>query len=134
MSYLLDSSALLAFYFAEPGGSRVLELLSDDDTEAAISVLTTAEFWSRLRAAGADDEFEREWLAVSQLVSTIHPVSLDVVSKSLSLRSAATGRLPHIDALIAATAALLDVVLVHRDPHFGTIPAHLLKREILPDK
>ncbi|MCB0068701.1 MAG: hypothetical protein KDD77_16175, partial [Caldilineaceae bacterium] len=59
---------------------------------------------------------------------------LDVVSKSLSLRSAAIGRLPHIDALIAATAALLDAVLVHRDPHFGSIPMHLLKQKVLPDK
>ena len=134
MSYLLDSSALLAFYFAEPGGARVLELLSDDDTEVASSVLSMAEFWSRLRAAGSDDEFEEEWRTVSQLVSAIHPVSLDVVSKSLSLRSAAIGRLPHIDALIAATAALLDAVLVHRDPHFGSIPMHLLKQKVLPDK
>lgn len=60
MSYLLDSSALLAFYFAEPGGSRGLELLSDDDTEAAIRVLTMAEFWSRLRAAGSEEEFSTQ--------------------------------------------------------------------------
>lgn len=134
MSYLLDSSALLAFYFAEPGGERVLELLSDDSIEVGVSVLTMAEFWSRFRATGSDKEFEEEWRAVSQLVSAIRPVSLEVVRQSLALRSAATGRLPHIDALIAATAAMLDAALVHRDPHFASIPAHLLKQETLPDK
>jgi hypothetical protein len=61
-------------------------------------------------------------------------VSLDVVSKSVELRSAATGRLPQIDALIAATAAILNAVLVHRDPHFSSIPGGLLRQETLPEK
>jgi hypothetical protein len=134
MSYLLDSSALLAYYFAEPGGERVRELLSDDGIDVGISVLTMAEFWSRLRAEGSADAFAEEWRVVSELLSSIHPVSLDVVSKSVELRSAATGRLPQIDALIAATAAILNAVLVHRDPHFSSIPGGLLRQETLPEK
>jgi PIN domain nuclease of toxin-antitoxin system len=45
--YLLDSSALLSFYFGEPGGARVQEILSDEKTIVRLSVLSMAEFWSR---------------------------------------------------------------------------------------
>lgn len=134
MSYLLDSSAVLAYYFGEPGGERVCEILSDDGTDVGVSVLTMAEFWSRLRAEGSADVFGEEWRAVSELMSAIHPVSLEVVSKSLELRSAATERLPQIDSLIAATACLLELVLVHRDPHFSSIPSEFLQQEALPEK
>ena len=134
MSYLLDSSALLAYYFAEPGGERVRELLSDDDIDVGISVLTMAEFWSRLRAEGSADAFAEEWSVVSELLTSMHPVTLDVISKSIALRSAATGRLPQIDALIAATATSLNAVLVHRDPHFSAVPGDLLQQEVLPEK
>ena len=134
MIYLLDSSAVLAYYFGEPGGARVRAILSDDDLDAEISVLTMAEFWSRLRAEGSGEVFGEEWRAVSELMSAIHPVSLEVVSKSLEVRTLATARLPQIDALIAATAVLRDAVLVHRDPHFSSIPVDLLKQELLPDK
>ncbi len=66
------------------------------------------------------------------LDSSALPAFYFVVSKSLSLRSAATGRLPHIDALIAATAALLDAVLVHRDPHFGQFQRICSNRKFSP--
>jgi predicted nucleic acid-binding protein len=134
MNYLLDSSALVAYYFAEPGGERVRELLSDDDIDVGISVLTMAEFWSRLRAEGSADAFAEEWGVVSELLTSMHPVTLDVVGKSIELRSAANGRLPQIDALIAATTASLNAVLVHRDPHFSAVPGDLLQQEVLPEK
>jgi predicted nucleic acid-binding protein len=35
------------------------------------------------------------------------------------------------DTLIAAAASLSGSVLVHRDPHFSTIPAELLAQEML---
>jgi predicted nucleic acid-binding protein len=134
MSYLLDSSALLAYYFGEAGGERVRDLLSDDSVVVGISVLTMGEFWSRLHAEGWENVFPAEWQSISELLSEIHPVSLAVVAKSLELRSAATGRLPQVDALIAATALSLGATLVHRDPHFAAIPAELLKQETLSDK
>ena len=134
MSYLLDSSALLAYYFAEPGGARVLELLSGEGTEVSISVLTMGEFWSRLRSEGSPFAFFEEWRSLSELFTSIHPVTVEIVHQSIELRSVATGRLPHIDALIAATAASLGATLVHRDPHFSTIPQSLLQQESLPEK
>ena len=115
MTYLLDSPALPAFFFGEPGGERVSAMLSDEAADVRISVLTLAEFWSRLRAEGWAQAVDVEWQRVSELVTAIEPVSLAVVRQSLALRSAATTRLPQVDALIAATAALHAAVLVHRD-------------------
>jgi predicted nucleic acid-binding protein len=93
-----------------------------------------AEFWSRLRAEGAADVFDEEWRQLSNMMTALDPVTTEVVARSLDLRASATGRLPQIDALIAATAALHGALLVHRDPHFLTIPSHLLRQESLPDK
>jgi predicted nucleic acid-binding protein len=134
VTYLLDSSALLAYYFGEPAGRRVRLLLSDDRADIRLSVITMAEFWSRLRAEGLVQIFEEEWRKISTLMSGIEPVTLAVVQRSLDLRAKATARLPQIDALIAATAAFHGAVLVHRDPHFLSIPEGLLQQEFLPDR
>lgn len=134
MIYLLDSSALLAFYFGEPGGDRVREILSDEKTIVRLSVLSMAEFWSRLRAIGSAALFDEEWRQLSEMMTSIDSISSEIVYRSLALRAAATARLPQIDALIAATAVEQNAILVHRDPHFLSIPQHLLQQESLPDK
>ena len=133
MTYLLDSSALLAFFFGEPGGERVRPMLSDEAADVRLSVLTMAKFWSRLRAEGWAQAFDEEWQRVAEPVNVIEPVSLAVVRQSLALRSAATARLPQVDTLIAATATLHRAILVHRDPHFLAIPASLLVQELLTE-
>jgi len=134
VSYLLDSSALLAFYFGESGGDRVQEILSDEKTVVYLSVLSMAEFWGRLRAIGSASIFDDEWQQISEMMTSIVPISSEIVYRSLDLRAAATARLPQIDALIAATAAIQNATLVHRDPHFQSIPDHLLQQETLPEK
>lgn len=134
MKHLLDSSAVLAFYFGEPGAERVRDILSEERTPVVLSVLTAAELWSRLRAEGAEPAFEDVWRRLSEMASALVPVSLQVVVTAIELRRSAAARLPLIDALIAATAAEQGAVLVHRDPHFSSIPADLLRQERLPDK
>ena len=133
MSYLLDSSALLAFFYGEPGARRVMEILSDDRSGTGLSVLSVGEFWSSLRAQGWESAFDDEWRRASEAVDELVPVSLPVVFRSLELRRAAPARLPHVDALIAATAAVRADILVHCDPHFLSIPAHLLQQEYLSE-
>jgi predicted nucleic acid-binding protein len=134
VSYLLDTSALLAFYFGEPGAERVRDVLSGEHGPVSLSVLTAAEFWGRLRAEGAEGAFEGAWGQLTELVSELRPVTLAIVMRAIELRRASTARLPYVDALIAATATHHDAVLVHRDPHFGSIPDGLLRQEPLPDR
>ena len=131
MNYLLDSSALLAFYYGESCAPRVKEMLSDERSDTGLSVLSAGEFWSSLRAQGWERAFDDEWRRVSEAVDELIPVSLPIVFRSLELRRATPGRLPYVDALIAATAAVRGAVLVHSDPHFLSIPTHLLQQECL---
>ncbi len=134
MTHLLDSSAFFAFFFDEPGRQRVEELLREPAVEMGLSVLTSIELWARLRAEGRDIVFEQEWEDYLPLFERIVSVDLPLCLKAVELRRAATARLPTIDSLIAAAAVGYDAVLVHRDPHFKSIPGRLLKQELLPEK
>jgi predicted nucleic acid-binding protein len=134
VTHLLDSSAFFAFFFDEPGRQRVEELLHEPAVEMGLSALTSVELWARLRAEGRDMVFEQEWEDYLPLFERIVSVDLSLCLKAIELRRAATSRPPTIDSLIAAAAAKHDAVLVHRDPHFKSIPGHLLKQEILPEK
>ena len=134
MTHLLDSSAFFAFFFDEPGRQRVEELLREPAVEMGLSVLTSVELWARLRAEGRDTVFEQEWEDHLPLFERIVSVDLPLCLKAVELRRAATTRLPTIDSLIAAAAVEYDAVLVHRHPHFTSIPGHLLKQELLPEK
>lgn len=134
MTHLLDSSAFFAFFFDEPGRQRVEELLRDPAVEAGLCVLSGVELWARLKAEGRDQAFEQEWEDHLPLFEQIVSVDFPLCLKAIELRRVATGRLPTIDSLIAAAAVGRDAVLVHRDPHFKSIPRHLLKQELLPEK
>lgn len=134
MTHLLDSSAFFAFFFDEPGRQRVEELLREPAVEAGLSVLTSVELWARLKAEGRAEAFEQEWEDHLPLFERIIAVDFPLCLKAIEIRRAATARLPTIDSLIAAAAVEHNAVLVHRDPHFKSIPGHLLKQELLPEK
>lgn len=131
MTHLLDSSAFFAYFFDEPGRRRVEELLSDPSVTLGLCVLTSVELWGRLKAEGCEQEFETEWEDHMPLFEEVVQIDLTVCLKAIELRQASTARLPTIDSLIAGCAALRNAVLVHSDPHFRSIPEHLLKQEEL---
>lgn len=132
MKVLLDTSAVLAFYFGEPGAERVREVLADPSVGVATSVLTAGEFWGRLRAEGIEERFDTEWQRFAEVVPDVLEVTIPVVLRANALRHAATRRLPYVDALIAATAAQHGAVLLHRDPHFAWLSDGALSQEMLP--
>jgi predicted nucleic acid-binding protein len=131
MTHLLDSSAFFAYFFDQPGRHPVEELLRDSSIDAGLSVLTSVELWARLKAEGQEEVFEQEWQEHLPLFEGILAVDMSICKKAIQLRRAASARVPTIDSLIAATAAINDAVLVHCDPHFRSIPRELLKQEDL---
>jgi predicted nucleic acid-binding protein len=133
VTHLLDSSAFFAFFFNEPGRERVEELFGDPAVTVGLSVLTSVELWARLKAEGRAEAFNQEWADHLPLFEQIIPIDLAVCMRAIELRRSATDRLPTIDSLIAATAAASDAVLVHRDPHFKSVPSQLLKQEALSE-
>jgi predicted nucleic acid-binding protein len=131
VTHLLDSSAFFAFFFDERGRQRVEELLREPTAEVGLAAISSVEFWARLKAEGHDEKFDEEWEAHLPLFDEIIAIDLALCLKAIELRRAATGRLPTVDSLIAATAVAHNAVLVHCDPHFSSIPGHLLKQELL---
>lgn len=123
MRYLLDTSACLAHYRAEPGAEQVQGLFVRDDAEILLCCVTLAEMARRLRELGVPEERNRQVVGDYQdLAAGLVPVTAEVARKADQIALRAGGRLPLADALIAAAAASRDAVLVHRDRHMQAIP------------
>ncbi|MBN1676040.1 MAG: PIN domain-containing protein [Kiritimatiellae bacterium] len=134
-THVLDTSALLAHCFDEPGAEEVDALWQDAENRLAVCVLSLPEFKTRILeemddAAEAERVFD---LYCTQLVDTL-PVDRAVAQEAIALRAAAPGRLPLVDAVIAACAKAAAAILVHRDPHMATIPADWVRQLRLPAK
>jgi len=135
MTHVLDTSALLAHYLAEPGAERVQALFEDHAVVAGTSILSLYEFELRLHQLGVDTATRtRELSRYRALLDEVVDVDEAVRSEAIRLRTGATAHVSAMDVLIAATASLKHATLLHRDPHFDAIPTNLLKQETLPAK
>lgn len=56
------------------------------------------------------------------LFAAVIPADEKVMQRAIRSHQATPKRLPTVDALIAVTASLRGVVLMHHDPHLGRIP------------
>lgn len=132
MSFVLDTSALLAHHRDEEGADRVQSLFEDSDIQLFIASVTLTEFGRRMSELGADPkEIQRVLADYKHLLDGVAPIDEDIAMKSLALSMQAGKRIPLVDSLIAAVAWQKQATLLHRDPHFETIPAKLLKMECL---
>ena len=133
MTHLLDTSALLAHYLDELGADAVETLLARGPDTVALAAPTWVEFHTRIRELVDDaEERERVFGQYTRSLCSLLPLDAKASLAAIRLRTAAPGRLPLADALIAGTADAAGLVLVHRDPHFDSIPG--LKVLRLPDK
>ena len=134
MKLLLDSSAWLTHLFGESGVEQINLLFDDPQNEVNISTLSIPEVYGRLKAIDQEKHWPDVWETYNNLFNKILPVSEPIAHQAIVLRKAMPHRLPTIDGLIAATAALHNLTLVHRDSHFATIPSQLLTQIQLPEK
>ena len=118
LTHVLDTSAWIAHIQQEHGWETISSLLRGQEEQVGISALSLIELYGRLRAFGQEVEFEQILKDYRDLLAQIVPVDEAVGLQAVALRQSATARLPAIDSMIAATAALLGAVLVHRDSHF----------------
>ena len=119
---MLDTSALLALRDDEAGAERVhriIDAVRKRRASAYVSFMTRMELLCRIAASEGDeaaasavrllDALPLQWV-------TCEPAIL-VEAARIKLR----GGLSVADAWIAATAALRQAVLVHKDPEFATV-------------
>ncbi|RPJ11415.1 MAG: PIN domain-containing protein [Deltaproteobacteria bacterium] len=120
-SFLLDTSALLAYWFDEKGADEVERILRTGSLakKIYISFMTVMEAKYQLwRHAGkeAAEEFER-------IVRNLPITRLDVTDPILNRASEikASARLSVADSWIIATAIESGSTLVHKDPEFEQV-------------
>ena len=134
MTHLLDSSAWLVHLFGEPGVDEVSLLFDDPDIQVSISVLSIPEVSARLTAIGRAAAWAEVWAIYSELFTDVLPVDEAIAHQAVQLRAATPARLPTVDGLIAATAHIRRLTLVHRDPHMAAIADPELRQMQLPNQ
>lgn len=115
--YVLDTSAVLALRSDEPGAERVETLLRSgraQRTSILLSFMTRMEMPYRI---AADEDLEAATNAVRLVdAAGVRWVSCEPEILEEAARIKAAGGLSVADAWIAATAAVHQAVLVHKDP------------------
>ena len=135
VTHALDTSAILAHYFDEPGAALVEELWQDTGNRVVICVVTLPELKGRLAAEVPDrQEVERAFRQYVDDLTANLIVDRETADSAILLRESADTRLPLIDALIAGCARAHSAVLVHRDPHMSSIPHEVVAQVVLPPK
>lgn len=126
-AYLLDTSAVVAHYRKEVGHARVQALFDDDDAVLWLAAPSLMELDACLRDIGIE-KAARRMTVDAYAGELVHLVAVDecVARRAVEIRDAVVGRLPVMDALIAACAAVRGAILVHRDSHFDAIPGSVL--------
>ena len=135
VTHVLDTSALLAHYFDEPGADVVEQLWATGSARPGVSAVTVAELRHRLDEEMSDSGEAREAAdAYLNELTVCLPVDRMVAELAWQLKEAIAERIPLVDALIAATGRAAGAVLVHRDPHFERIPRTVVDQVVLPLK
>lgn len=131
---MLDTSAILAHYYDEPGADEVAKLWDDESNTLGISAVTVAELRGQLQkeAAGGVEADAAAHAYLDELTVCL-PIDRATAECAWQLRASVSHRLPLVDALIAAAARERGAVLVHRDPHMSQIPAELVQQIVLPE-
>jgi len=132
--YLLDTSAVLAHFFAEPGGREVAELLQNGKDAVALAAPTWLELERKLSGLIPDaTEVQRVFRHYTRTLCSLVPLDEAATLAAIRIHRACPIRLPMVDALIAGCAAAARLTLVHRDSHMDAIPVGELTMLRLPD-
>lgn len=131
MNYLLDTSALLAHYRGESGASRVQEMFDDLEKRIFIASITITEFSRRMAELGASGhDIDAAIFGYGRMFAQVVSIDEAIALAAFQLGQRAASRIPLADALIAASAASQKAVLVHRDPHFQSLPTDFLQEKL----
>ncbi len=129
LTHLLDTSAWVAHIKDEVGGDEITGLFDDSEAQIGISALSLVEIHGVLKVIGREAELVNIVEQYRSLFAQIVPVDEAVAFRVTTLQQDTSPRLPGVDAIIAATAALQGAILVHRDAHFLAIPDEWVKQQ-----
>lgn len=122
---MLDASALLGVLYEDPGSLRVLQLLKDAeqvDTRVLVSVANWGEvFYQSWRRQG-EESARNAMVDLSRLPLQIVPVDLPQALKAGEIK--VVHKIPYVDCITAALAALNQATLVTADRDFEKLGRH----------
>jgi predicted nucleic acid-binding protein len=132
--YVLDTSALMAFFQNEPGADTIKQILNrarGEKCQAVISFITLTELYYILWQEEGES-------AAKELLAHIKSLPVMIIESHerltlLAGRIKATFRLSLADAFVAATASIVGGTLVHKDPELEQVKK-LVVTEPLPFK
>ncbi len=130
ISYLLDTSALIAFIEQEPGVEQVHALLGEQ-TVLVPFVTLMETYYITLQEQGPIIADKRYHLIRNLPLTILWQV--DEIILRLSARFKAAHRISFADALIAGFAAAHNAILVHKDPEYEVLKDKI-RLEPLPYK
>jgi predicted nucleic acid-binding protein len=118
VAYVLDTSALVTYFKAEPAGAEVRELLRHPD-DILLPFMTIMEAQYVLIRTFAPP-------SVGQFIATLRALGPRIIESSpewgtVAARVKARGGLSLADAWIASLALIHDAELVHHDPEFDRV-------------
>jgi ribonuclease VapC len=126
MRFILDTGAVMAFYKDEAGGAFVGKLISDAESgvnEGLVSAITVTElYYSLVRDRG---EHEADIILEDLRQSRLKIVPMDG-EIALQAGKYKLKPVPIADAIIAATAKVLNAKLVEDDEHFNGLGIELV--------
>ncbi len=135
--FVLDSFAILAYYWDEPGAVRVQEILSTSRHECWMAAINVGETYYKTakRASGAAAEEAADEILDRVLRLPITLVDADLALTLDAARIKASFPLAYADCFAAALARQLGAAVVTGDPEFEQIEREgIVAVEWLPPK
>ena len=119
MAYVLDTTALVAYFKAEPLGAQVRDMLLQQPSNLLLPFMTIMEAQYVLARTFSPSEVE-------QFIATLRGLGAPIIESDPAWGVAAAriksgGGLSLADAWIAALALMHDAELVHKDPEFDRV-------------
>lgn len=133
-SYLLDTSAIFCLKDDEDGASKVEEILENAKkrhTKVIVSFMTLMEYLYICMMRYGEECARQNYLQLTLL--PIEIVESDEELRVLAAELKAKHNISVADAWIAATAKIMNAVLVHRDPEYKSL-SNIIKCLELPYK
>jgi len=121
-SYVLDASALMAFFEDRPGAEKVEELLAkaaESKRPLLISVVNWGEVYYSVWRAHGEKVAGEKLREIAQLPIDVVNVDMELAKLSATLK--AERKLPYADCFAAALARARKAVLVTSDRDFESI-------------
>ena len=119
MAYVLDTSALVSYFKAEPLGAHVRDILLQQPLDLLLPFMTVMEAQYVLARTFPPSQ-------IDQFIGALRSLGAPIIESNpewgaAAARLKARGGLSLADAWIASLALMYDAELVHKDPEFDRV-------------